>query len=276
MHTALVIATVLPTLVAAPRVASAKPKSAKPTATDRSAKAHMNRAAKAHKAGKFDVALTELEAAYAIDPQPKLLFAMGQVQQKLDRCDDAITNYEKFLATTTDKQQQTVVHQAISACMKKLADEPAPAPAASTSEPSVFRDQKPDEPAMESDDTPLAAPEPARSEATTRRESPWYKDVLGDALVVSGIASTAASVVLYLSARSDLDAAEAAGSLADYEVLVQQAQDRRTYSIVLGAAGGALIGAGLLRYALRDSGEKQSVALAPLSGGGLVTWGGGF
>src|SRR5690349_4332587 len=94
------------TLAATTLVADAKPRS-KPKNKKQELKAHMNRATKAHKAGKFEVALTELEAAYALEADPKLLFAMAQVEQKLDRCGAAIDNYEKFLKTTKDKSTQS-------------------------------------------------------------------------------------------------------------------------------------------------------------------------
>lgn len=111
-------------VIAAVTAADAKPKTNRSTVgTKGTVKAHMDRAAKAHKAGKFKVALEELEAAYAIDPQPKLEFAIAQVQQKLAQCDDAIGHYEKFLATIKDKAKQAVVEQAIDACKKKLAKE---------------------------------------------------------------------------------------------------------------------------------------------------------
>jgi tetratricopeptide (TPR) repeat protein len=298
MRTTLVIAT----LLATPLVADAKPKGKKPKAGahakgGKSAKAHMDKAAKAHKAGKFEVALEELEAAYAIEPQDKLLFAMAQVQQKLDRCDDAIANYEKFLVTTDDKQQKSIVKQAISSCNKKIAA--APTSSSSTSpanDSSVFRDQKPAEPppaaappapeptpppspvapTAETDDSPLGTRSTKDTVTVTSGRKPWYKDVLGDVLVLGGVASGAMSVVMYTGARSDLDAAEKAVSLDSYEDLVGQARDKRVYSVVFAGAGGVLITAGLLRYALRGSGEKHTVALAPLAGGGLVTWSGGF
>ncbi len=316
MHIALVIATIVPTLAAASLVAEAKPKGTQAKAraskgpskgsSKGSVKSHMSRAAQAHKAGNFEVALTELEAAYAIEPQAKLLFAMAQVQQKLERCDDAIGNYEKFLATTKDKQKQTVVKQAIGACSKKLAVAPSreptpPAPVTTPSPPAdapVFRDKKaeqapptlvpetapvptePASPVTDVNDSPLGAGpisiNQTMSGPVTTRGKPWYKDVLGDALVVAGVASSAMSVVMYTRARGDLDTAETSGSLGEYEALVSQAHDRRSYAVVFAGAGAVLIGGGLLRYALRDSGEKHTVAVAPTSGGGLVTWGGGF
>jgi hypothetical protein len=290
-------------LVTAPLAAEAKPKP-KPKAQSKAAsvKTHMDRAAKAHKATKFDVALTELEAAYAIEPQPKLQFAIAQVQAKLDRCDSAIENYEKFLASTKDKQKQSIVKQAIAACRTKVAaaappPEPTPPPTTSTTSDNVFRDKKPvEEPPVAPppvEPTPAPAPEPApiiddapppasspimgRAEAPPRSGTrPWYKDVVGDALVVGGVASGALSVVMYLKAKTELDDAESATSLTGYEQLVNQAHDHRTYAVIFAGAGVVLLGGGLLRYALHDSGESRGVALAPTSGGAVVTWGGGF
>ena len=92
------------------------------------AKMHVDKAMKAHKAGKFDVALQELQAAYALDPKPDLLFAIGQVLVKLDRCTEAITYYEKFEAQSKDPRAKQVVTQAIDACKEILAKSAPPPP----------------------------------------------------------------------------------------------------------------------------------------------------
>ena len=87
------------------------------------AKKHVDKAMKAHAEGKFDVALTELRAAYKLDPQPDLLYAMGQVYSKLGRCTDATESFEKF--RNIKKKDATigkVVDEAIAAC--KPADTP--------------------------------------------------------------------------------------------------------------------------------------------------------
>jgi hypothetical protein len=274
-------------VVSAPLVAEAKP-TPKGARKAKSVKLHMDRAAKAHKAKKFEVALTELEAAYAIDPQTKLLFAIAQVQAKLDRCDGAIENYEKFLASTKDKQQQTIVKQAIAACRTKLVaatpePEPTPEPPPPPVEPTVVDPAPRSEPAPEPmpviDDAPPPVRSPIMGAADTPRSrgaTPWYKDVVGDALVIGGVASGALSVVMYLKAKGELDDAERATTLERYEQLVVDAHDHRTYAVIFAGAGVVLLGGGLLRYALHDDGESRGVALAPTSGGAVVTWSGGF
>jgi tetratricopeptide (TPR) repeat protein len=300
-------ALVLALLVATPLVADAKPKkSAGKPSPKAEAKAHMNKAAKAHKAGKFEDALGELQQAYELDPEPKLLFAIAQVQQKLDRCSDAIPNYEKFLEGTKEKGKQAVVKQAISACQTKLAA--AQPPADATKEPpkdNPFRTSKPVDPPLAATtqpspppvETPPAPVEPtpppvetapatpmplSLDDARSRQNpkpccgKPWYKDVLGDTLVLAGVAAGAVSIVMYTGARGALDDAESASTLPAYEDLVDKAHDKRLYSVIAGSGAIVLIGAGILHYKLRDKGEIHGVAVSPSRGGGLITWTGGF
>src|SRR5262249_15786130 len=57
------------------------------------AKALVTKATKAHKDGHFEEARVDLEAAYALDPKPELLYALGQVYAKLGKCSEASTYF---------------------------------------------------------------------------------------------------------------------------------------------------------------------------------------
>lgn len=61
-------------LVAAPAAARAD--------SAEEARAHVARATRAHKEGRFDEARVELEAAYALAPRSELLYALGQVRDR--------------------------------------------------------------------------------------------------------------------------------------------------------------------------------------------------
>ena len=101
---------------------------------------------------------------------------------------------------------------------------------------------------------------------------------VGDVLVVSGVASAVIGLVLYSGARSDLDAAEDAPNLAEYDDLVDRARSRRTFSVLLVGGGAVLIGAGVARFMMHDGEQReaQRVGLVPVDRGGLVTFGGSF
>lgn len=276
-------------LVASTALAAPKPKE--------EAKRRIDRAAALHKQGKFDDALAELEAAYKLDPQVDLLFSIGQVYAKLGRCDEAHAKFEEFAAKKKSKEASAIVEQAIAACIPKAppvsSPTVAPAPpvaAASAPAATVAPSAPAPEPEKPASPAPVSAeppPTPTFATATsgpppvqTPVESsprPWYRDALGDGLVLAGIAAVVVGGIEYHAATSDLDSAESAGSLARYDQLVDDAHGKRTISVVLFAGGAALVGAGIVRYALHDRGrERASIAVAPAPGGGLVTIGGGF
>ncbi|HEX7843773.1 MAG TPA: hypothetical protein VF469_40140, partial [Kofleriaceae bacterium] len=136
---------------------------------------------------------------------------------------------------------------------------------------------------------PTSPAKPAPPFAPTRAEpapvappqrSAWYQDKLGDGLVLGGVAVAVVGLVEYRSALADLDAAESRAStttLARYDQLIDRAHSKRTASIVLTGAGGALIAAGVARYFLHDrTTEVRGVGVAPAHGGDVVTYLGRF
>jgi len=258
-------------LLAAPLVASAGPKE--------DAKRHMDRAMKAHEAGRFNVALHELEEAYAADPQPELLFAIAQLHVKLDHCADAITFYEKFLATHPGPEDTADTKQAIATCKAKT-------PAAVTTEPTPTPTPTPEPtptpaPAPAPAPAPPAAPSPfvdqPRQGSSSSARAPWYTDKVGDALVIGGVVATTIGLVMYSSARSDISDAGSAPTYQEYRDLVDSGHSKRTYSIILVGGGLGLAGAGVLHYVLHDRRtETHGVGMVPATGGAVVTWMGSF
>ncbi|HEX2687455.1 MAG TPA: hypothetical protein VHN14_12600 [Kofleriaceae bacterium] len=257
------------------------------------AKAHIAKATKAHKDGHFEDALVELEAAYALDPQPDLLFAVGQVEAKLGNCSVAITYFKRFVATQKDPQIAKVIDQAIASCKPAAApvaspppapDEPAPAPPApappAPAPPPPAKERPHAPPEVTRAPRPRARAMPVPAPVATRQRSPWYKDKLGDGLVLGGAVATVVGLVEYGSARSDLDTAEdrtRTTNLARYHELVDSAHGKRLASVVLVGAGGALIAGGILHYVLHGrTTETRGVGIAPAHGGGVVTYEGSF
>ncbi len=268
------------------------------------ARMHVARATQAHQDGRFDDARAELEAAYAVDPQPDLLYAIGQVHAKLGNCSHAITYYKLFVAVQKDPRIAKVVDQAISACKPTpgpaaappLPDTPpppdAPLPPAVIQVSPPAADQRPParavKPPRPADrvppptprSQPFARPASAPAPVVVRRHAPWYQDKLGDGLMLGGIAATVVGLIEYRGALSDLDAAEdraSTTSLTRYYELVDNANSKRTTSIVLTGAGGTLIAAGIVRYVLHDRvTEFRTIGVAPANGGGVITYRGKF
>ncbi len=101
---------------------------------------------------------------------------------------------------------------------------------------------------------------------------PWYTDVVGDVLTLSGAGALAAGIGLYVvSARAEQDAAGAT-IYDDYAARVHTARVERAVGITGLVLGGALIVGGVVRYALRGRGGRARAALS-ISPGGLVLGG---
>ena len=260
--------------LAAPRLADAGPK--------QEARAHVERATKAHKAGDLEKALKELLAAYGLDPQPKLLYAIGQIHTKLGQCSDASEAYLRFLASGTDARTAKVVKQAIDACKPpappepvKDMEEPPPAPAKTEPPPPP-----PPKPVAKTEPPPppkrvaaMPAPEPPAPEPTSDQAKPWYRDVIGDVLVVGGVASLVLGGLAYRAALTDLDTAEGVENHDTYDELVDGARTKRLAGVALASGGVVFVTAGVLRFMLRDNRtEVRRVGVAPARGGGLLTW----
>lgn len=236
-------------LVALPLAAFAGPKE------KAEAQKHIDKAMEAHQQSKFDVALGELEAAFALDPQPDLLYAIAQVHVKLENCPVAISFYERFLETKPGAEPAAAANEAIATCREQLAAQPAPV--------------------VEPQPAPAPAPEPMPAQPPP--SEPKRFDVIGTSLVGLGVVSTVVGVIMYSSAVSTLDDAEKAPSYDEHVSLVDDAHSKRTYAVIFTAAGVAAIGVGAWHYLrFRKKAEASSVAVSPTTTGGMISWSGRF
>ena len=231
------------------------------------ARAHIAKATELHKQNKFADALAELTTAYALDPQPQLLFAMGQLHVALGQCDQAIPFYERFLASHPDENAASATREAIDTCKKN----PPPGP---TAEPEHIAP------------TP---PQPQPQPIATHEERPWYGDGIADGLVVGGVVSGVVGIVMYGNATTARDDADHAATYDGYAKLIDTAKTDRTYAIVFGVAGAALIAGGATHFFLTRNSAPSSLgaratsartlaglAIVPTRGGAAIGIAGRF
>lgn len=247
------------------------------------AKAHMDKAALASKEGRFADAIKELEAAYASDPKPMLLLALGHAHVKNGDCKQAIVRYEQYLATNPNQDLADSATAAIDSCKATLAPPPPPPaekPKTAVTSEEINADEE--NPTLVGAHRPAPrvvddAPQPAKQVDAPSTRSP-FKDPILIGLGVGGIAGLAAGVVLYTSARGKVDDSDRAATYDEAAALADDARGLRTYSIIAGAAGAALVG-GAIFYYLRAHGgddEQPRVTVVPTPRGGIVGWTGRF
>lgn len=104
--------------------------SAAGTGDEEAFRAHLDQAQRLFKGERYDDSISELRAAYAIKPLPRLLLNIGQLQRKLGRHQEALATYDLYFAVEREPPEEAA--RAIREYMGQVrkpetAPEPAPA-----------------------------------------------------------------------------------------------------------------------------------------------------
>ncbi len=259
----------------------------------KAARAYVDAGLAAQNAGDYDTAITFYVRAYKIEPHPLLLFNVAQAHRLARREDRAITFYRRFLATHPRGREAQLARDLLAELEQRQAEEARQAEAREAAEASKAEAARQAEDARkaagarnarepdgaltagrtsEVDDAGGTSRSPPRPE-----RSPWFRDTIGNVLVLGGAASLVLGGLAYKAARADVDTAEFGPTHSEAEQLLDGARSKRLVGVVLAGVGVALAGAGVLRYVLRDDHARaRHVGLVPVRGGGLLTWTRGF
>ncbi|MCY1069829.1 hypothetical protein OV090_34125 [Nannocystis sp. RBIL2] len=211
-----------------------------PFLVDRAARAHYDRAGRHAEKGDLRRAASELDAAYAIEPHPELLFIRAELRRQLDECEAAVSLYRQFIATSPSEAATQQARDGIAACTPAAPD-PLPDP------------------------LPEFLPPPERP--------PWHRDPAGGVLLGFGVAGVVAATALAGAGGWTYQDATQHYLQSDY-------QQRRGQTIAMqwAAGGAALLGAALLvgaalRYRAVRQRERRLGAWLSGQGAGLVVGG---
>jgi tetratricopeptide (TPR) repeat protein len=224
------------------------------------AKKEFERGVKAYTAGDYEAAADAMGASYGLEKDPETLFAWAQAERKLEDCDKAIELYNELLVFDLPVENKQVIETQIGECKQILADKQKAAEAATQPAP------EPHDAAPVAAEPPPPAPEGSRA---------WWKDPVGDGLVIVGVAGlVVGGVKLSSAASADSDKANAT-SYTDFQRFSSKADSDGKLGVIAAGAGGALVVVGVIWYAThRDHHEHQVTGWLAPSGGGLAVTGG--
>lgn len=242
-------------------------------------------------ARRYADAIAEFAAGYAIDANPDFLYARGQAERLSGDCEGATRSYRAFLATSPPASEAALAEKNITRCAPAVVAEPPVEPAPATPSPAVGPS------AEEPGASPPVVPPPAASPPAASVEAPkpapvfsprgtappaeklWYRDAWAGALVGSGVAALTVGVIYLVSADGHVDVATYAESLEDYDHESALADEQRTVGTWAMAAGGLLLGAGIVRWYLLPAprtGSPVAVDVTARAGGGFLLVRGSF
>jgi hypothetical protein len=218
---------------------------------DADAQARYDQAVAAYAAHDYEASIELFRAAYAIDPQPMVLFAWAQAERLNGNCPGAIQLYRRFLEARPTGVQADAARQPLARCERSLASHTEP-----------VAERVPDPPASASAPDPAPVPVPTPAPTPVVSSPPFYKDAHGTTHVATGAVAVAIGVGFLIAAGGSDSAAAAAGTYDDFRALHDQAGTRRTVGAVALAGGLGLATAGVVRWIVHGSHTTREPAVA--------------
>jgi tetratricopeptide (TPR) repeat protein len=231
---------------ATPAWAQASPTAQPAGATPPSAAAHaraaelFRKSVDTYRSGNFKQTIDLLNEAYALEPQPVLLYNLARAQEGIGDNDAAIDTYEKFLAQEPNAKDRGAIEQRL-ATLRRQREERIALEKRSAAQPA--------QPAQ-----PTEPPPPVRE--------PHRRSVLPYVVGGVGVAGLVVGTVFGVMANSKRDDAVAEPSQRQALDLEDQAKSRATLSTVSFVVGGVLLAAGATWWMLDLRASKKS-ATAP-------------
>ena len=198
-----------------------------------------------YRAGDFKQTIDLLTEAYALEPQPVLLYNLARAQEGIGNNDAAIETYEKFLAQEPNAKDRGAIEQRL-ATLRRQRDERLALEKRSAAQAIA-------------QPTPLPPPE----------RPPYKRSVLPYVVGGVGVVGLAAGVIFGLSANSQRDDAVAAPGQREAIGLEDDAKSSATLSNVSFVVGGVLLAAGVTWWALDLKASKKTGTSTPAMRVGL-------
>lgn len=217
-----------------------------------------------YRAGKYRAAIERFDAAYAIYPEPNLLYNKARAHEALGEIDAALDAYQRCAASPEVDAEVKAKAERKASMLEQAKATSAKVPAARAPSSGV---------------TPgagatIRAPDDGGSGLTVAK---WGLLGVGAALAVTG------SVFFALGAQDHGDISSAAdpsgvGTLTRVEAqaLSDDGTQKKTIGVGLGAGGIAALAGAALLFVLDGDDDAGQVAFGPTAGGAAVTWQGRF
>jgi hypothetical protein len=212
---------------------------------------HAKKAQNAYDVQSWASAIQEYQAAYQADPKPEYLWGLAQSQRLSGDCAAAIKSYKAFKRNdSVSANQGTAAELQIAKCENELEKKQAEA----ANKPQATPPSSVVGGATSATDTPATvatAPSPGAGHPVVETASgpkPFYTDVLGDVLLVSGVVAAGVGGFFLLTGNADMRNTVNAADYRTYDTGVDDATKKQTIGGIVIAGGGLLVGLAVVRY----------------------------
>lgn len=228
-RSALVAALVVAIATAPLRTAAAPQEQAQPLLDTPEAQALLDEGLEHFYAEDFDAAAKAFADAYAVEPAGFLLYSWAQAERYAERCNKAITLFERFLATTPPDEEAAKARKSILECGGiPPSESPTPPPPARIEPPVESAPASP----------PRAEPPPPRP--------PNVGLIVGLSVAGVGALTGAAGAILLANGTRLRDTAPDASTQQAYVDQLDRGDRRQVGGIALVSVGAALLIGGVV------------------------------
>jgi hypothetical protein len=200
----------------------------------------------AYQSKDYATAIRAFEQGFALEPRREFLFANAQARRLAGDCRGAVPLYQRFLEMVPPPVQASATQIALGRCAQQMATEKRP---------------------------PLPAPVIVVPPPPPAPPPPWTHDRWGAALLTTGVVGLAVGGGFLAASFAALPSADAPMSTKNaYDAARSSADTRHAIGVVGLVGGGALVAAGVARYAwIRH--ERRVRATLTIVPGGLALGG---
>ena len=219
------------------------PSMAKPTKS--AARDRLSAGNKLYRIREFEKAAEEYKAGALIEDVPVFYYNLGQCYRQLDRYEDAIWHYERFIERGKPTGQLRGAVDAfliqLNVELQRKAAVPAPV------EPT---------PGLKASEPP---PPPPKIIKVTISGQSWYRDRLGWGLASAGAVVIGVSGWLLIGAKGIEDDANSQAAQSAREHLRDRATTRRITGSIVGGVGLAALVTGIVKLAMSPADREETV-----------------
>jgi tetratricopeptide (TPR) repeat protein len=197
---------------------------------------HLERGKHLYEAQDYDGAIAEYQAGYVISPRAEFLYGIGQAYRMKGDCERAARAYNEVVRAPDGAKLADAARRNIERCHPGEPQQQTPPP-----NPPPQTPPKPIPP----------PPKPRPAPAVSVETAPWYRDALGDALVLGGAALVAGGTISWKVGRNEAENTYGKTTYQAWATSSQQASHADTLQrvgIAAATVGGAAVIAGVIRY----------------------------
>lgn len=199
----------------------------------------LERGLRSYAVGHYPEAIASFQRGYELEPRPEFLYALAQAQRMNGDCRGAVISYRAFLRTSPTERAAAPARQNMARCEELLA----------TIQPETVA------PGLATQLPPNGDAQVAQPTATVERPlppaPPWYRDRVGLALGVVGVAAAGAGAALWGVGEAGARSLADAQRYGDFHGGSADAYgNERIAGIICVAVGGALVVSSVARFGI--------------------------